>query len=177
MRIVTLIALALVFAGSATYFVIARPDPAAFAAWGYPGIAIVMFLCSTTIVLPVPGFAAVVAAGGVWNPLLVGLSAGVGGGLGEFSSYLLGLGGETLVGLENSRRWQAVSAVVQRYGFWAIVLAAATPLPFDLVGIIAGSTGYSALRFVAASLLGKTIKYLLLAYFGDAAFALWQGFV
>ncbi len=171
-----LICLALVLIGGGGYFVVARPDLMAFASWGYIGVAILIFLCSTTILLPAPGFLAVVAAGGVWNPLLVGIAGGIGGGLGEFSSYLLGLGGGSLAGLEKNTTWQMVHSVVQRHGFWAIVLAAALPAPFDVVGVIAGGAGYPALRFIVATVLGKTIKYLLLAYFGEAAFALWAGF-
>ncbi len=174
-RTALIVVLVLLCAAGAAYGVLVRPDLAAFASLGYAGIALLMFICSTTILLPAPGFAAVVAAGSVWNPLLVGVSAGIGGGLGEFSGYLLGLGGENLMGLERHPRWQTLSALVQKWGFIVILLGAATPFAFDLVGVVAGSARYPAHRFVVATMIGKVIKYLILAYFGDVAFTFWTG--
>ena len=175
-KFILMILLALFLVGLGAYFAVARPPLSAFANWGYLGILVVTFLSSTTIIFPAPGFLAVVAAGIVLNPALVALAAGIGGGLGEFSSYLLGLGGENLLGLQSNPRWQLIHTIVRRYGFWAVVVAAATPLPFDVVGFIAGSTGYPASRFIVATVIGKVIKYAILAYFGDIAVRMWGEF-
>jgi len=47
---------------------------------------------------------------------------------------------------------------VQKYGFWAILVAASIPNPlFDLAGMTCGHVGISFLRFFSATLLGKAL--------------------
>ena len=56
-----------------------------FAALGYPGVFLIALLANATIFIPAPGVAIIYAMGAVFNPLLVCLSAGTGGALGELS--------------------------------------------------------------------------------------------
>jgi membrane protein YqaA with SNARE-associated domain len=51
-------------------------------------------------------------------------------------------------------------------GFLALIIFAATPLPDDIAGIIAGFLKYDLKRFFAAVLIGKVIFHLVLAYGG-----------
>ncbi len=151
-----------------------RPDPASLAAFGYPGVAIVMFLTSSTIFLPAPGFAAVLAAGAVWNPLLVGIFAGLGAATGELSGYLLGAGGGTLLDLQESKNWKRASMLFSRYGVWAMLVLAIVPNPFfDAMGILAGSLSYSMRRFWLICLAGKIVKFVAIAYLADSAAVWW----
>ena len=56
--------------------------------YGYVGAFLAMFVSSATIILPAPGIVMVfaIAAAGA-NPILVGLFAGIGAGLGELVGY------------------------------------------------------------------------------------------
>jgi uncharacterized membrane protein YdjX (TVP38/TMEM64 family) len=47
-----------------------------------------------------------------------------------------------------------------------IVVFAATPLPDDVVGIICGMFNYDFKKFITASIIGKSILNLLLAFAG-----------
>lgn len=164
----------LLLSGLVGSFFLLRPDPASLAAFGYPGVAVLMFLSSSSVLLPAPGFAAVLAAGTVWNPLLVGLAGGLGAATGELMGYLLGVSGGAVLGLKEGRRWQRAHRWLTRYGFWAIVAVASVPNPvFDVLGLVAGSLSYPVPRFWLACLIGNTIKYVTLAYLADSATAWW----
>ncbi len=158
----------------AACYLLFRPDPASLAALGYPGVAIAMFLTSSTIFLPAPGFAAVLWAGAVWNPLWVGIAAGVGAATGELSGYLLGAGGNALFDLKGGKRWAQAHRMFKGYGLWAILVLAIVPNPlFDVVGVVAGSLSYSIRRFWIACAVGKIIKFLAMAYLADSAHGWW----
>ena len=65
--------------------------------YGYLGVFLISLLGNATVILPVPSLAVVFAGGGVLNPLLVGLVAGVGEPLGELTGYLAGYGGSAVI--------------------------------------------------------------------------------
>ena len=149
-------------------------DLVALAALGYPGVTILMFLSASTVLFPAPGFAAVLAAGVLWNPLLVGIAAGVGAGSGEISGYLLGAGGSVVLDLKDGKRWRRAHRWLERHGFLAILVLAAIPNPvFDVLGLVAGSLSYPLRSFWLAAILGNTIKYVALAYLSSSAAAWW----
>ncbi len=171
MAIVVGLLLMLVFVG---WYLVYRPDPASLAALGYPGVAIAMFLTSSTIFLPAPGFAAVLWAGAVWDPLWVGIVAGLGAATGELSGYFVGAGGNALLDLKESKGWVEAHRLFKRFGLWAILALAIVPNPvFDAVGVVAGSLSYSVGRFWLACLVGKTVKFLAMAYLADSALGWW----
>lgn len=135
--------------------------------YGYLGIFLVSLASSATIIFPLPSSFLVFAAGVALNPLLVGVSAGFGAALGEFSGYALGFGGRQVI----KRKWKVwigkTDKLAKKYGiFWIIILFAATPLPDDIPGILAGVVRYPVKKFFLASLIGKLILNLVLAYAG-----------
>lgn len=135
--------------------------------WGYPGVFLVSLLGNASIILPVPSFLAVFAAGSLLNPWLVGLIAGLGAALGELTGYALGAGGRRAMKSRYRREIALAKGVMERYGLFPIlVLFAATPLPDDVTGILAGIIRYDIRRFIAAVLAGKVIMSLGLAWAG-----------
>ncbi len=166
----------LILLGLVVWYVLFKPDPASLASLGYPGIAIAMFLTSSTVLFPAPGFAAVVWAGAVWDPLWVGIAAGVGAATGELSGYILGAGGNALLDLKESKSWARAHRLFRKYGLLAIVVLAIIPNPFfDAVGLIAGSLAYSIRRFWLACAAGKIIKFVAMAYMAGSAVEWWAG--
>jgi membrane protein YqaA with SNARE-associated domain len=132
--------------------------------YGYLGAFLVSMIGNATIILPTPSFLVLIALGASLNPLLVGLSGGVGGALGEMTCYLLGYGGHQVV----QNRWFYDKAVqwVNKWGVLAFFVFASTPLPFDVVGMVAGLLRFPFWKFFLALLCGKIIKYVVLAYAG-----------
>jgi len=166
----------LIIVAGSVWVAYTQPSFEDLAVLGYPGLFLLMFLSSASIILPVPGFATVVAAGTVGNPLLIALFAGPGSALGELTGYLLGYGGRSIVGERQAGVVRRVENWLRQYGFWALLPLAAVPNPaFDLVGIAAGSLRYPVGKFFLACVIGNTIKYCSLAYLGYTATCLFGG--
>lgn len=137
-----------------------------FAAYGYPGVFLVMLMANATVILPAPGVAVVFALGNVLNPWWMALFAGSGGALGELSGYLAGFSGQAVV--ENTATYQRILPWVQKYGVWAILVLGAFPNPFfDLAGIAAGVGKIPVWKFLLFCWLGQIIKMLLFAFAGS----------
>jgi membrane protein DedA with SNARE-associated domain len=148
--------------------------------WGYVGIFFIAMAGSATIVLPTPSTVAIFGGGAVLDPvlgipapLMVGLVAGLGDAIGEFSGYGLGYAGTDLV------RRQGVYSTFERWmvrhGMLTIFLLCTFPNPFfDLAGAAAGAARMPPIRFFVATLGGKIVKDVFLAYGGSFSFGLAQ---
>ena len=136
-----------------------------FAAFGYPGVFLIALLANATIFIPAPGVAIIYAMGAVFNPLLVGLSAGTGGALGELSGYLAGFSGQAVI--ENTSVYDRIKPWVDKYGGWAILVLSAIPNPFfDIAGIAAGISKMRMRTFLLSTWAGQLIKMTLFALAG-----------
>jgi membrane protein YqaA with SNARE-associated domain len=141
---------------------------------GYPCLFLVQMLSSATLFLPAPGAAVVMAAGTFWNPLWVGIIAGLGSATGELTGYGLGYYGRRAVPVDTSRCWRLAERGFRRFGFLALIVLAVIPNPFfDALGILAGCLRYPLLRYWAATAIGKILKFGALAYLAEAAM-LWM---
>lgn len=140
--------------------------------FGYLGVFLSSLIGSATVILPLPSFAFVVAAGAVLNPFAVGVLSGLGAAIGELSGYGIGFvaqrTGKKFKPLATQAGWiQRLRKWFQhKLGFLVIVVFAATPLPDDIIGIFCGLIRYDVKKFFAAALIGKTALGLFLAYSG-----------
>ncbi len=135
--------------------------------WGYLGVFLVSLVGNASITLPVPSFLAVFTAGSLLNPWIVGLAAGIGAALGELTGYVLGVGSRRVLKSRYEKEIRVAKNIMERYGmFPIIVLFAATPLPDDIVGILAGVIRYDIRKFLMAAIIGKIIMNLGLAWAG-----------
>ncbi|MEX2598300.1 MAG: VTT domain-containing protein [Dehalococcoidia bacterium] len=144
--------------------------------WGYPGTLLIMALNNATIVFPTLGHAFLIASAQVLNPWMLGIFGGVGAAIGELTGYALGRSGHGMVANKGPylrlRRWMRWTGPV-------LFLFAATPLPFDLAGVLAGTMRYSVWRFLLWTMLGKIVQTTAIAvgsYYAIAFFYRWLGF-
>lgn len=150
-----------------------RKQLADLSSYGYVGVFLISLLGNATVVFPVPSLAVVFAGGGVLNPILVALIAGVAEPLGELTGYLAGFGGSAVI--EDSERFDRVKPWIERRGFLTIFVLSAIPNPlFDLAGIAAGMARFPVTKFLVACWLGKTLKALVIAYLGKLSIG-WFG--
>lgn len=128
----------------------------------------VTLLCNLTIIAPVPVAAAImIAAATRWNPILVSLSASIGGTLGELSGYYAGYLGKRIAIAEHMVGYEKIASWMRRYGAWTIFFLAFQPiLPFDIGGLIAGASMIPIYKFLPPLWAGKFFKYIILCYFG-----------
>lgn len=160
-----------------TGILLLRDHVAEYENYGYLGVFFTTLLGSATVVLPVPGLAIVYVAGSVWNPVLVGLVAGVGDAMGEATGYLMGYAGQGLI--ENARLHRRFENWMRRNGFLTILVLSAVPNPFfDLAGIAAGAIRFPGRWFFVAALIGKSIKdvsFALAGYYSISFFTQFLG--
>lgn len=131
--------------------------------YGYLGIFLISVTCSATIILPVPGMLLIFALGAVFNPVLVGLVAAVGGTIGEATGYMLGHSGRRL--LPSNKIFIRTERWMRRWGTMTIfIFALVPPLPIDIVGIVAGTLHFPIWKFFLACLFGKALLYTGMAF-------------
>ena len=146
--------------------------------WGYFGVFFIAMAGSATIVLPTPSTVAIFGGAvvlhpvlGVPAPIMVGLVAGLGDAIGEFSGYGLGYAGTDI--LRQRRVYRTFERWMHRNGVLTIFLLSTFPNPlFDLVGAAAGGARMSPLRFFLSTLAGKIVKDIFLAYGGTFSIGL-----
>lgn len=161
------------FLGYALAYFVFGIDLERLKSWGYLGIFFIAMAGSATIVLPTPSNVAIFGSSavldpvlGIPTPLLVGLAAGLGDAIGEFSGYGLGFAGTDLV--KHQRLYATFEGWMHRNGMATIFLLSTFPNPFfDIAGAAAGASRMRPLRFFFATLCGKIVKDLFLAYGGS----------
>jgi len=144
-----------------------------YAGISYLTVFLVFLVSNLTLFTPLPlAMTVLVTTALTWNPAVLGLAAALGATIGELSGYVAGMLGRKMFIRENfmcslnSRFCNSrLNHDIQRYGPLAISILAVQPiLPFDVAGIIAGSLKMNFLKFFVALLIGKTLKYILIAY-------------
>jgi len=142
--------------------------------YGYLGIFLISLIGAMSIFVPIPYTIVIFILGGVqdafgnwvFEPLWIAVAAGLGSAIGEFSGYLLGVGGRRVIGNKYKKRMEFLTKLFKKYGPVAIFVFALTPLPDDLLFIPLGVMRYSLLRAFIPALLGKFFSNLIIAYSG-----------
>ena len=136
----------------------------------------VSLLSSSTIFVPTPGTAIVLAAAIVWDPVLVGIAAGTGDAIGELTAYWVGYIGEKIIADERIPAYQKAVRWIDRYGAWAIFGVALVPVVlFDLVGLAAGALKIRWWKFLLAAWCGKVPRAIVLCNIAHRLPLLLQG--
>jgi membrane protein YqaA with SNARE-associated domain len=139
---------------------------------GGPGLIALGLLDNS--VIPLPGSmdaATVLLAAAHHEPWwYYAIMATIGGVAGGYLTYRLGLkGGEGTLEkrLSKKRAGQAIK-IFRRYGFWSIAVSAVSPPPMPIVPVLiaAGALRYPRNKFLVALALGRSVRYVLLAYLG-----------
>ena len=131
---------------------------------GYLGLAIVSFFGSLIPFVPIPSFVlvATMAVGEQFDiHVLVLIAALTATGAKQIIFYV-SYGGRKIISEKTKKRMKPFQKLVKRYGGSAAFVAAATPIPDDLVYIPLGLAKYNPKRFFVATLLGKFVLYYVI---------------
>jgi membrane protein DedA with SNARE-associated domain len=141
--------------------------------YGYFGVFLISLIGATSVFVPIPYTVVIFILGGLrsgggwaFDPLLMAVAAGTGAAVGEFSGYLIGLGGRKVIGEKYKKKMDFLVKLFRRFGPVVIFVFALTPLPDDLLFIPLGVMRYSVLRAFIPALLGKFFSNLIIAYSG-----------
>lgn len=140
--------------------------------YGYIGAFIACFIGTLSIIIPIPYTIIIFVLGRWLNPFLLALSAGAGSALGEFSGYMMGYLGRTLMSDEGRKKMEYMLKVFKRYGPITIFIFSLTPLPDDLLFIPLGIMRYSFIKAFMPCIAGKILMSLILAFGGHLSIGL-----
>jgi len=132
--------------------------------YGYLGAFLISLVTNGTIILPMPGLLLLFALGASFNPFLIGLASGAGGILGEMTGYVAGYSGGNIV--SKSQAYLNTVKWVRRWGVIVVFVFSVTPLPMDVLGIVAGALRYPVWKFLLVGGIGKSILYTGMALAG-----------
>jgi membrane protein YqaA with SNARE-associated domain len=99
------------------------------------------------------------------------LMATIGAVVGGYITYALGRKGgkETIERKLNKDKAEKLLKRFDKWGFWSVAVGALLPPPFPLVPVLlaAGALQYSTKKFLAALILGRSVRYCLVAGLGS----------
>ncbi len=168
--LIFVVALMTVFAFAFFYF---QVEVSRLKDYGYVGVFIVSFIGAASMILPTPALASVIGGGAILNSYLgiptfvwVGIVAGLGEALGEFTGYAAGYGGRIVI--QQRPEYKRVQGWMERHGMLIMFVMSVIPNPlFDVAGAMAGVVRMPLGRFFLAVLAGKIIKDMYMAAVGD----------
>ena len=139
---------------------------------GYIGLALVSFFGSLIPFVPLPSFIflATMAAGDKFNIHYLVLISAITSTAAKQIIFLISYGGRKMMTDKTRLRMKPFERLVKRYGAAAAFVAAATPIPDDLIYVPLGLARYNPVRFFISTFLGKIVLsyvvVLLSHYFG-----------
>ena len=131
---------------------------------GYLGLTIVSFIGSLIPFVPIPSFVlvATMAVGEQFDIHVLVLIAALTSTAAKQIIFYVSYGGRKIISEKTKKRMMPFQKLVKRYGGSAAFVAAATPIPDDLVYIPLGLAKYNPKRFFVATLLGKFVLYYVI---------------
>ncbi len=138
---------------------------------GYPGAFLLSIFGNSTLFVPIPYLAVIFFLGSSpsISPLLLGIITGIGSGIGELSSYIIGRGGGKLMDTNYSEKLNTYRKLVEQRPMlthFLIFFFAATPLPDDIILVPLGLINYSWKTSIIPCTLGKIVLTTAIAYAG-----------
>jgi membrane protein DedA with SNARE-associated domain len=143
--------------------------------WGYLGAFIISILGGSTIIVPVPGLAVMVALASAmknpWNVALLGFSGVAGEMIGAVLIYMTGHGAGRAISNNKhgaiQKAYDKMLNLIKRRGGWALFAVAAIINPFYYPAAFAcGALRMEIKKYLIISLLGKIIKVMSVVYIG-----------
>ena len=105
----------------------------------------------------------------VYHPVVLGTFAGTGAAIGEVTTYFLGWGvAESMEAPTEAE--DRIARWINKYGLWAVLLVALTPLPDTPIVILAGSKKLPFGKLAAVEIIGKSVLYSVAAVMGGLVY-------
>jgi membrane protein DedA with SNARE-associated domain len=126
---------------------------------GYIALSLVSFFGSLIPFVPIPSFVllATMAVGDQFNLHILAILSAVMATIAKQIIFYVSYGGGRIISEKTRKRMKPFERLVKRYGGAATFVAAATPIPDDLVYIPLGLAKYNPKRFFVATLTGKIV--------------------
>ncbi|MCH7966270.1 MAG: VTT domain-containing protein [Thaumarchaeota archaeon] len=126
---------------------------------GYLILALVNFFGSLIPFVPLPGFLllATMSVGNEYDLHVLALLSAITATVAKQMIFFVSFSGRRIMGEKTRKRMRPFERLVKRYGAAAAFVAAATPMPDDIIFIPLGLAKYNPKRFFIATLTGKIV--------------------
>ena len=126
---------------------------------GYLGLSLVNFFGSLIPFIPLPGFLllASMSVGDQFNLHILALLSALTATVAKQIIFYVSYEGRHILNEKTRKRMRPFERLVKRYGAAAAFIAAATPIPDDLIYVPLGLAKYNPKRFFIATLAGKLV--------------------
>ena len=126
---------------------------------GYLGLALVSFFGSLIPFVPIPSFILLVtmSVGDQFNLHILALIGAFTATVAKQIIFVISYGGRKIMSEKTKQRMLPFQRLVKKYGAAAAFVAAATPIPDDIVYVPLGLAKYNPLRFFITTLTGKIV--------------------
>ena len=126
---------------------------------GYLGLGLVNFFGSLIPFIPLPGFLllATMSVGDEFNLHVLVIVSALTATVAKQIIFYVSFQGRRIMNEKTRKRMRPFERLVKRYGAAAAFVAAATPIPDDLIYVPLGLSRYNPKRFFIATLSGKIV--------------------
>jgi len=126
---------------------------------GYVGLMLVSFFGSLIPFVPFPAFIllATMSATDQFDLNIIAITSAVASAAAKQIIFTLSYGGRKIITEQTRKRIKPFERLVKRYGAGAAFVAAATPIPDDLIYVPLGLAKYNPLRFFISTVVGKIV--------------------
>lgn len=133
---------------------------------GYLGLILVSFFGSLIPFIPLPGFLllASMSIGNTYDLHILALSSAITATAAKQIIFYVSYRGGRIINEKTRKRMRPFERLIKRYGAAAAFVAAATPIPDDLVYVPLGLAKYNPKRFFIATLTGKVILSYVIVF-------------
>ncbi len=126
---------------------------------GYVGLGIISFFGSLIPFIPIPYFLLLVtmSTGPYFDLNTLAILSAITSTIAKQIIFYASYGGRQIINKRIRKRMKPFERLVKRYGAATALVAAATPIPDDLIYIPLGLARYNPVRFFLATFIGKLV--------------------
>ena len=128
------------------------------------------FVVAIWPIFPIRPSLMAITYGAIWNPLVVGFIAALGGTIAAVITYGLTYKATELKIAQRFLEKKYVAWLTNKLKnrmFWLIVFIVSTPLPDAIVGVLGGVEKYPFKKFLFANFVGRMTIYTATAFFAN----------
>ena len=139
---------------------------AALYSLGYSGIFALSLGASLIVFVPLPYLSVILVAAlsGRFDAAILVIMSATGSALGKMIIFQACYSGQRIVDDKTKRNLEAFRNIFAEYAWIAVLVAASTPIPDDIIYVPLGFARYNRIRFLLATLIGKTLLALVIVY-------------
>lgn len=141
---------------------------------GYFGLALISFFGSLVPFVPIPSFVllATMSLDDKFNLHYLAIISAITSAVAKQIIFLASYGSRKIINEKTRKNMKPFERLIKRYGAAAAFVAAATPIPDDLIYVPLGLAKYNPVRFFVSTFVGKLVlSYVIVIishYFGGA---------